>query len=84
MSSLSQTILCIITQMPTRSQRPLVDKILGMEPLEIGQARFTELDAALLAMGTDFSPERLAAALDTLSIEVTVSTLHRWRREIGK
>ncbi len=74
--------------MPARSQRPLVNKLLGIEPLAVGSyrdLRFTDFDSALLAMGTDFSPEQLAAALDDQTkIEVTVSTLYRWRREISE
>ncbi len=82
---MSFSILCIVTQMPTRSQRPLLDRFLGLEPLRLGESRYTVLDEALLAMGDDFSPEQLAAALDAQAdIEVTVSTLYRWRREIGK
>ncbi len=68
--------------MPTRSQRPLLNKLLGLEPLEVGQVRFTTIDDALMVMGTGFSPERLAAALDDQAhVEVTVATLYRWKRE---
>jgi hypothetical protein len=72
--------------MPTRSQRPLVNKLLGLEPLTVGShkdLRLSNIDEALLAMGGDFSPEQLAAALDAQThVEVTVSTLYRWRREL--
>ncbi len=72
--------------MPTRSQRPLVNKLLGLEPLTVGShrdSRLSNIDEALLAMGGDFSPEQLAAALDNQThVEVTVSTLYRWRREL--
>ena len=70
--------------MPTHSQRPLVNKLLGLEPLDIAKTRFFAIDDALIAMGTDFTPERLAAALyDQAQVEVTVSTLYRWRRELA-
>ncbi len=79
--------MCIIPYiMPARSQRPLVNKLLSLEPLEVGSyrdLRFSAIDEALLAMGGDFSPEQLAAALDAQThVEVTVSTLYRWRREL--
>ncbi len=68
--------------MPTRSQRPLLNKLLGLEPLWVGQVQFTTIDDALMVMGTDFTPERLAAALDDQAdVEVTVTTLYRWKRE---
>lgn len=72
--------------MPTRSQRPLVNKLLGLTPLAIGSfrdQRLTTIDDALLAMGSDFSVEQLSAALeDQADVEVTVTTLYRWRREL--
>ncbi len=69
--------------MPTRSQRPLVNKLLGLDCLVIGPTHYTNIDDALLAMTHDFSPERLSTELaDQAEIEVTVSTLYRWRTEI--
>jgi IS30 family transposase len=57
-----------------------------LEPLTVGSHkdhRLTNIDEALMAMGGDFSPEQLAAALDAQTeVEVTVSTLYRWRREL--
>ena len=79
--------MCIVPYtMPTRSQRPIVNKLLSLEPLELGphrDLRFASIDEALLAVGSDFSFEQLAAALAMQTqVEVTGSTLYRWRREI--
>ncbi len=72
--------------MPTRSQRPLVNKLLAVEPLSIGgyiDRRFSSIDDALMEAGDEFSLEQLAAALDAQTgIPVTGSTLYRWRREL--
>ena len=70
--------------MPSRSQRPILNKLLGLQPLEVGRAKYVTIDDAVAAMGTDFSAEQLSAALDAQQeIEVTVTTLYRWRREIA-
>jgi hypothetical protein len=73
--------------MPTRSQRPIVDKLLSLEPLEVGShrdLRFTGIDQALLQMGTDFTAEELAVALSNQTdVKVSTTLLYRWRREIG-
>ena len=72
--------------MPTRSQRPLVNKLLALDPLSIGSycdKRFSTIDEALMEAGDEFSLEQLAAALDAqIGIPVTGSTLYRWRREL--
>ncbi len=72
--------------MPTRSQRPLVNKLLALEPLSIGSyrdQRFSTIDEALLEAGDEFTLEQLAAALDAqTSVLVTASTLYRWRRQL--
>ena len=80
-------MMCIVPYiMPTRSQRPIVNKLLSLEPLTVGpyqDRRFTDIDQALRVVGTEFTIEQLAAALDSQThVEVTVSTLYRWRREI--
>ena len=72
--------------MPTRSQRPIVNKLLSLEPLALGShrdLRFASIDEALLAVGPEFSYEQLAAALESQTkVEVTGSTLYRWRRQL--
>ncbi len=64
----------------------MVNKLLALEPLEIGSyrdQRFSTIDEALLEAGDDFSLEQLAAALDAQTgILVTGSTLYRWRRQL--
>ncbi len=79
--------MCIVPYiMPTRSQRPLVNKLLGLEPLTIGSyrdQRFSTIDEALMQAGGEFSLEQLAAQLAAQThVEVTASTLYRWRREL--
>lgn len=72
--------------MPTRSQRPIVNKLLSLEPLEIGSyrdQRFATIDEALAKVGGEFTFEQLAAALDAQThVLVTASTLYRWRRQL--
>ena len=82
-------MVCIVSYiMPTRSQRPIVNKLLSLEPLALGShrdLRFASIDEALLAVGSEFSYEQLAAALESQTkVEVTGSTLYRWRRQLEK
>lgn len=66
--------------MPAQSQRPLVNKILALEPLTINGTKFTSVDDAL---HTDsLSIDDLAAALGEHDIDVPTRTLFRWRKEI--
>ena len=63
-----------------------MNKLLALEPLEIGSyrdKRFSTIDEALMEAGDEFSLEQLAAALDAQTgVLVTGSTLHRWRKQI--
>ena len=63
-----------------------MNKLLALEPLEIGSyrdQRFSTIDEALMEVGSEFTFEQLAAALDAQKhVLVTVSTLNRWKREI--
>ncbi len=83
-------MMCIVSYiMPARSQRPLVNRLLALEPLEIGSHRDSRLgtidEAVMMMGGGDFSPEQLAAALDAQTdLEVSVATLYRWRRELAE
>lgn len=69
--------------MANKSQRPLVNKLLAFDPITVDHFEYASLDDALEAMGTDISPERLAAALyDHAEVAVTVTTLYRWKQAI--
>jgi hypothetical protein len=46
--------------------------------------RFSTIEQALVLMGEDFTPDELAEALvDQTHVEVSVSLLYRWRRDIA-
>jgi hypothetical protein len=65
-----------------QSQRPLVNRILSLEPLLYRQAEFTSIDDALMATNGGSSIAELVEALSGHGIEVSQYTLWRWKREI--
>ena len=67
--------------MPVPSQRPLVAKLLALEPMTIGDTRYDRLEHILEDMGRTVSPEDLVTALKEYGVAVSVSTLYRWRAE---
>lgn len=67
--------------MPAQSQRPLVNKLLALEPLSFAGREFTSIDDALQATNGRHSVGALVEALAGHGIEVTQWTLWRWKRE---
>lgn len=67
--------------MPAQSQRPLVNKLLALEPLSFAGSEFTSIDDALQATNSRHSVGALAEALAGQGIDVTQWTLWRWKRE---
>ena len=69
--------------MPAQSQRPLVNKLLTLEPLTVGEQQFTSIDHALRESDRPtITIDALAEALGEAGIEVSVFTLRRWRKEV--
>ena len=68
--------------MPAQSQRPLVNRLLALDPLRIAGTEYTSIDAALQQCGEAFSVEELAAALAGHDVPVSTWQLWRWKREL--
>lgn len=68
--------------MANRSQRPIVAKVLGMEPMTIGDVRYHDLDHVLEDMGRTINAEEIVEAMKSHGIAVSVTTLYRWRQDV--
>lgn len=64
--------------MVAQSQRPLVNRILAIEPLKTAQGTFASVDEALGVLPL----VELAEALSDHDVQVTRWQLARWRREL--
>ena len=73
----------IVPSMPTRSQRPIVDRLLSVDPLKIHGQVYTSVDDLLGMMTTRrvFTAEELVAALADHGVVVSVKTVYRWKRD---
>ena len=67
--------------MPSQSQRPIVAKLLTLDPLHMAGRAYISLDDALADMSGDFTPEELADALKDKGISISIDTLYRWKRD---
>lgn len=75
------TLVVIVAAMPTRSQRPLVAKLMALEPVKVAGLVYSDIDRALAGIGSTHTPEELADALRDHGVVVSTETLYRWRRD---
>ncbi len=67
--------------MPTRSQRPIVDRLLSVDPLKLHGLAYGSVDSVLAALDEEVGPMELIEALKDHGIAVSVETVYRWKRD---
>ena len=67
--------------MPTRSQRPIVDRLLSVDPLRMRGIAYGSLDVLLDTLDEEVGPVELLEALKDHGVVVSVETVYRWKRD---
>jgi hypothetical protein len=69
--------------MVNQSQRPILNRLLALEPLNVGGREFSSIDDALLAIGNRMSFDDVALALDDHGVTISSRQLRRWKEEVA-
>jgi hypothetical protein len=67
--------------MVAASQKPILNRLLQCEPIEVMGQTYTSIDSAIADAGSRFTWDHLAQVLSDHGAEVSRDTLRRWRRE---
>jgi hypothetical protein len=67
--------------MVASSQKPILNKLLECDPIEIMGQSYLSIDSALVDVGRRFTWDHLAQVLSDHGAEVSRDTLRRWKRE---
>lgn len=69
--------------MVNQSQRPILNRLLALDPLRVGPRQFQSIDDALLAIGRHMSFDDLALALGDHGVMISTRQLRRWKEEVA-
>lgn len=67
--------------MVAASQKPILNRLLYCEPLEVRGRKYSSIDHAIADVGRIYTWDHLVQRLADHGVDVSRDTLRRWRRE---
>jgi hypothetical protein len=67
--------------MVAASQKPILNRLLQCEPIEVRGQRYASVEQAVADAGRRFTWDHLVQVFSDYGVEVSRDTLRRWKRE---